>query len=411
MSIFHCSIKIIRRSVGRSAVAAAAYRAGVKLYDEETGLLHDFTNKNGVIMSEIVLPPNAPEIFKDRQTLWNEVERIESRSDAQFAREFEFALPVEMTLEQWKECIKTYVMKNFVSKGMIVDWAIHDKKDGNPHVHIMVTLRGLNEQGQWLQKQKTVFANARDEQGKPIYDPALPTYDPKDKERTAQYRIPQLDNNGNQKVRIRKGKGTEYLWEKISIPVNEWNEQSNAEIWRESWAKICNCYLNPEDQIDHRSYARQGLNKIPTIHEGYVARQMEAEGKTAERCQINRDIRVQESLRIQLQQLMREMTELIIRKARELYERYQKFRRGFGDSEVTGRDANLFGKAANENHGFGKGKEVLGGTAGRIAAIKRNIIETGESIKVTGGPSGNIATTAKRIEDTNGFVLNLRSSS
>ena len=268
MEIYHCSIKIISRAGGRSAVASAAYRSGEKLYNDETGITHDFTRKGGVIMNEIMLPPNAPERFSNREVLWNEVQQIEKRSDAQFAREIEVALPAEMSREEQLECVRSFIQDNFVSEGMIADWALHDKGDGNPHAHIMLTLRGFDEHEKWLQKQKTVFANSRDDKGRPVYDPSLPSYDPKNKEETSQYRIPQLDENGNQKTRVREGKGTEYLWEKISIPANDWNERSKAELWRSSWAEHCNRYLKPEERIDHRSYARQGIDKEPTIHEG-----------------------------------------------------------------------------------------------------------------------------------------------
>jgi len=200
MSIYHCSIKIISRSGGRSAVASAAYRSGEKLYNDETGLTHDFTHKGGVIMSEIILPENVPERYKDREILWNEVQKVEKRSDAQFAREVEVALPAEMTRDEQIECVRAYVKENFVDKGMIADWALHDKNDGNPHAHIMLTVRGLDEKQEWMVKQKTVFANAKDELGRAIYNPDLPVYDPKNRDATSQYRIPQLDENGILKI-------------------------------------------------------------------------------------------------------------------------------------------------------------------------------------------------------------------
>ena len=262
MAIYHCSIKLIGRSGGRSAVASAAYRSGEKLLNEETGILHDFTRKSGVVMSEILLPVNAPDRFHDRQTLWNEVQKVEKRSDAQLAREVEVALPNELTNAQQIECVRSYIKDNFTSKGMIADWALHDKGDGNPHAHIMLSVREIDENEKWTSKQKSVFANARDDKGRPVYDPSLPSYDLKDKENTSQYRIPVLDENGNQKTRERKGKGTEYLWERISIPANDWNDHSKAEEWRKSWAEHCNHYLVPDKQIDHRSYERRPFMRV-----------------------------------------------------------------------------------------------------------------------------------------------------
>ena len=394
MSIYHCSIKIISRAGGRSAVASAAYRSGKKLYNDETGMTHDFTRKGGVIMSEIILPPNAPKRYENREVLWNEVQQIEKRSDAQFAREIEVALPAEMNRDEQIECVRSYIEDNFISEGMIADWALHDKGDGNPHAHIMLTLRGIDEHEKWLQKQKTVFANSRDKEGRPIYDPSLPSYDPKRKEETSKYRIPQLDKDGKQKVRVREGKGTEYLWEKISIPVNDWNEHSKAEKWRSSWAEHCNRYLDKDKQIDHRSYKRQGSDIEPTIHEGIVARQIEGEGKIADRCQINREIKERNSIREQLRKTVSEITKLITEKARAIYDRYKEFRRHRRDLEVAGADAGDPGKTAGGDRGIIPGKRFLERAAGRITAIKRAADETKQ----------DIAKTDKRIEQLKQIV-------
>ena len=117
MSIYHCSVKIISRTEGRSAVASAAYRAGEKLYCEETGLVHDYSRKGGVIMSEIILPENAPKRLSDRSTLWNDVQSVEKRKDAQLAREVEVTFPVEMSRKEQIECVRSYIRENFVAKG------------------------------------------------------------------------------------------------------------------------------------------------------------------------------------------------------------------------------------------------------------------------------------------------------
>lgn len=395
MSIYHCSIKIISRSGGRSAVASAAYRSGERLYNDETGITHDFTRKGGVVMNEVLLPENAPKRFSNREILWNEVQKIEKRSDAQFAREIEVALPIEMNRDEQIACVREYINESFVSKGMIADWALHDRGDGNPHAHIMLTMRGIDEHEQWLQKQKTVFANSRDEHGRPVYNPSLPCYDPKDKEHTSQYRIPALDKDGNQKTRERKGKGTEYLWEKLSIPANDWNEHSRAEEWRASWAEHCNRYLNQEHRIDHRSYDRQGIDQEPTIHEGVTARQMEKGGRIAERCEMNREIHERNFIRQQLKELAAELTKVIIEKARALYERIKEFRGHYRNAERTGADAGYPGKTAGRDRGsFGRESEIER-TTGRIHELKRAADRTGEEIEQA---ESEIAGTDQRIE-------------
>lgn len=396
MSIFHCSIRIISRAGGRSAIASAAYRSGEKLYNEETGITHNFRKKRGVILNEILLPENAPARFKNRAVLWNEVQMIEKRSDAQFAREVEVAIPAELNREQQIECVRNYIQDNFVSKGMIADWALHDKDDGNPHAHIMLTMRGIDEHEEWLKKQKTVFANTRDAQGRPVYDPDLPVYDPKDKENTAQYRIPALDKNGNQKTRVRKGKGTEYLWEKISIPANDWNDHRMAEIWRASWAEHCNRYLAPEQQIDHRSYKRQGIDLEPTIHEGVIARKMEQNGRNADRCRINREVKERNSIRIQLKELAEELTKLITEKARAVYGRFKEFGRRTADADCHGGDADDSGKPAGRDRKTADGEPQPGRTAGRIHELKRAADESDQEIERT---DQEIAGTDRRIEE------------
>ena len=405
MAIYHCSIKIISRAGGRSAISAAAYRSGERLYNEETGLTHDFTHKGGVIMNEIILPENAPAEYKDRELLWNEVQRAESRSDARFAREVEVALPVEMNREQQIECVRDYIRENFTSKGMIADWALHDKGDGNPHAHIMLTCREVNADRVWNTKTRSVFANTWHEYEKdgeikkvPAYDPELPSYDPRDKEHTAQYRIPQLDENGEQKFRERAGKGKEMLWERVNIPSNDWNDRANAEKWRESWAAHCNRYLGPEHRIDHRSYERQGIDREPTIHEGFTARKIEAEGKIADRVQINREIKERNSLREQMKQLAKDLTEAIVGKAREIYERYKGFIGYIGHSEETRGDAGHPGGTPVRKRDTDERERELERTGRRIDELKR---DTGEADKGLQGAIPEVQQTDSDIAATN----------
>ena len=275
MAIYHCSIKIIGRSNGKSAVSSSAYRSGKKLVDKETGIIHDYTRKSGVIYQEVSLCKNAPKAYQNRETLWNAVHQVEKKSNAQLAREIEVALPIEFHEELQKEVLRKYVQQ-FVDEGMCADWAIHDKGNGNPHAHIMLTTRSIQKDGTWNDKQKTTYKLDENREKVPVIDPAT----------------------GQQKIGARGRK----MWQRETIPTNDWNDQGKAEQWREAWAVICNAYLSEEQKIDHRSYARQGVWREPTIHEGYTARKMEKSGKVSERCQENREIQVRNLLLTPIQQ-------------------------------------------------------------------------------------------------------------
>jgi hypothetical protein len=263
MSIYHCSIKNISRSSGRSAVACAAYRSGEELEDLETGITHDYRKKTGIAFAEIFLCKNAPERFQNREELWNEVEKIEKAADARLAREIEVAIPRELSLEEMKNLVAGYA-KMLTEEGMCVDAAIH-LKVGNPHAHLMCTTRKIKADGTWDQKEKKVYA--LDEFGN---------------------KIPVIDQETREQKIGARGRR---IWKRVTVAANDLNAKENVEKWRKMWSEHCNAYLEPEQQIDHRSYERQGKKDvIPTIHEGYAAREMEKRGKLAERCEINREI-------------------------------------------------------------------------------------------------------------------------
>ena len=254
IAIFHCPIQIIKRSAGRSAVAAAAYRSGERLTNEWDGKTHDYTHKPGVVHSEIMLPAHAPPEFSDRSTLWNSVEQIEKSSDAQLAREIEIALPVELSRAEQLALVRSFVKDNFVAAGMCADFALHDKDDGNPHAHIMLTIRPLRPDGKWGPKCRKAY---------------------------------DLDSNGD---RIPDGKGG---WKNHREDTTDWNNRENAEKWRAAWAAYANHALETAgrpERIDHRSYKRQGIEKVPTIHMGVAASQMERRGIRTEKGDINRQI-------------------------------------------------------------------------------------------------------------------------
>lgn len=260
MAIYHLCIKIISRGKGKSAVAASAYRSGEKIKNEYDGIVHDFTRKGGIAHTEILLPQNAPQEFSDRGTLWNSVEKIEKSKNSQLAREIEVALPKELDREKQINLVREYVKENFVEVGMCADIALHDKNDGNPHCHILLTMRPLNEDTTWGAKSKKEYI---------------------------------LDENG-EKVKLKNGN---YKTRKINTV--DWNEQDKAEHWRKAWADITNKYLEEnsiQEKVDHRSYQRQGIEQIPTIHLGVSVTQMEKKGIATDRGNINREIKHQNAI-------------------------------------------------------------------------------------------------------------------
>lgn len=201
-----------------------------------------------------MLPAHAQPEFQDRSTLWNSVEQIEKASDAQLAREIEVALPVELSRAEQLALVRSYVQDNFVAAGMCADFALHDKGDGNPHAHIMLTIRPLRPDSKWGPKCKKVY---------------------------------DLDSQGN---RIPDGKGG---WKNHREDTTDWNNRENAEKWRAAWAAYANRALEAAgrpERIDHRSYERQGVEIIPTIHMGVAASQMERRGIQTEKGNVNRQI-------------------------------------------------------------------------------------------------------------------------
>ena len=409
MAMFHYSISIIGRSGGRSAVAASAYISAERILNEETGMVSDYTNKSEVVYKNILLPDNAPERFKDRATLWNEVQRAEQKCDAQLSRSIIVALPIELTREQQIECLENYIKENFVSKGMIADYAIHDK-EVNPHAHIMLTMRGLDLDGNWIAKTKTTPVRLASEietkllipkafsENPTVYEEALKKfYEDRDldvdiklvrdavldkdiitlklnQDYESDIKVPEIDPDTNEQKTIhREGKGIEHRWYRITTPSNDWNDKNNAEIWRASWAEHCNRYLAPELHIDHRSYERQGLDIEPTIHEGYAARDMEQNGKISERCQMNREIQERNTIK---QQLKIYGTE-IINRVKELVDNAKTyFRRNYNNPEYSTRDGISYGETAERDR-------VPSGTVRRANQLKRESQSTEQFIEKT----------------------------
>ena len=290
---FHFNISIISRGKGKSAVASAAYISCEKLTNEWDGVTHDYHNKKGLEHKEIFLPENAPKEFLDRSILWNSVELNEKAINAQLARNFIIALPKELSLEENKELIRKFIQENFVSKGMIVDLAIHqgnDEGNGNIHAHIMTTVRPLNQDGTWGAKSKKEYL--LDEQGNKI-----------------------LGKNGKPKTR--------------KIDLTDWNNKENAEKWRGHFATLCNQYLEKageQKRVDHRSYQRQGKEEIPTIHLGANAGALERKGVETEKGNINREIKKHNSLVKAIKNKIKEITSWIDSLLGNLQAKYDEYK-------------------------------------------------------------------------------------
>jgi hypothetical protein len=260
MAIYHCHCKIISRGQGRSAVGAAAYRSGEKLKNEYDGIEHDYTKKGGVAYSEIMLCENAPKEYQDRATLWNAVEQAEKGSRAQLSREYEVALPVELSREEQIHLVRDFAKENFVDKGMCVDFSIHDKEDGNPHAHIMLTTRPIEKDGTWGAKATNEYV---------------------------------LDKNG-ERILQKIDKQNRKIYKRVKIETTDWNTKEFLQRSRESWAEKVNQELekkNLPQRVDHRSFKEQGIEKIPTQHIGVSANAMEKRGIESQRGNENREIK------------------------------------------------------------------------------------------------------------------------
>lgn len=294
MALYHFHVEQIKRSEGRTAVASAAYRVGEKLHNLWDGETHDYTKKGGVILAEIILPKHAPKRFSDRSILWNEVEQVEKNYNAQLAYSFDMALQNEFSLEENIELAREFVHKYFVSEGMIVDLAVHkpDREEGgisNPHFHVLVSIRPLNADGTWGAKQRREY---------------------------------HLDENGN---RIKKENGG---WEFDAVPTTNWGKPETLDMWREAWADMVNDKFKEKGldcRIDHRSYVDQGLDLIPTVHEGPQIRKMEKKGIRTGKGELNRWIkatnRILRSMRTTVAALKEWIQEVkeILKEPQEIY--------------------------------------------------------------------------------------------
>jgi ATP-dependent exoDNAse (exonuclease V) alpha subunit len=292
MSLYHFSVKQVSRSKGQTVVNSAAYISGQKLRNEYYGETHDYTRKHGVIFTEIMAPDYVPGRLLDRETLWNEVENVEKNKRAQLAYSFDIALQNELTLEENIQLAREFCREQFVARGMIVDFAVHegDSDDpevpDNPHFHVLAPIRPVLEDGTWGNKQKREY---------------------------------RLDEDGN---RVRDEDGN-YIFNAVST--TGWNAPELLTEWRKAWADKVNEKFRANNlaaRIDHRSYEEQGIQLIPTIHEGYEVQAMEKKGIRTEVGNLNRMIRKLNEMWISLKESIRWIQTLQEEISEELYHRY-----------------------------------------------------------------------------------------
>lgn len=405
MAIYHCSVKVISRKNGRSAVGCSAYRSGEKLHNERDGITHDYTKKGGVVYSEIMLPENAPTEYAKRERLWNEVEKIEKSNDNRVAREIEVALPIELNRKEQIQMVQEYVRENFVNKGMCADFSIHaghshraDKgfnSDGNitkenPHVHIMLTVRPIDQDGKWESKSEKIYLcknTQGDEQGftptelKNVSDEWEKQYKYKSpKGKVVYLTASEAQNNQKYKDYERVSKDPKSLkGGRENTKLAEWNSQNALESWRENWANTVNRELekkNLPQRVDHRSYEAQGIEKQPQIHLGVQSSQMENKGIQTDRGDINREIKQNnkkiEEINTEQRWLQQEMN--LIRQDNyfiRLHEINDHIKSRLEDGKrLTENELNAYKKAISKLDGAVENMKIINADESRLYAVK-----------------------------------------
>ena len=300
MAIYHLETKIISRSIGRSVVAAAAYMSCSRLYNDYDGTDHDYTRKHGLVHQEVMLPPQAPQEWMDREKLWNAVEDAEKSKDSRLAREFVAALPIELSKEEWIELLRQYIHDYFVSDGMCADFSIHDTDGHNPHAHIILTVRPLNENGKWQHKTEKEYLCIRNGEEKGFTAAEFKAAQNGGWEKQYKYKV------GKKKIYMAPSKADRQGYERVSKypkskkfgkqnPITErWSSEAQLIKWREAWADVTNRILEEKgiaERIDPRSSKDRGITEQPTIHEGVSSQFMEKQGTVLERRELNRQIK------------------------------------------------------------------------------------------------------------------------
>ena len=335
MAIYHLEAKVVSRGAGRSAVAASAYLSCSRLYNDYDGIQHDYTKKQGLVWQEVFLPAMAPPEWKDREQLWNAVEEVETSKDSRLAREVVVALPIELNRENQIELLQEFIREQFVSDGMCADAAIHDTDGHNPHAHILLTVRPLDERGKWQYKTEKEYLCMKNGEERGFTAAEFRTAQSGGWEKQYPYKV------GKKKVYMtpsaadaqglvradKHPKSTRYGRQN---PISErWNSEEQLVEWRKEWADVTNRYLERagrEERIDHRSNAARGLDEIPTIHEGVAAQALERKGIISDRCEINRQIKADSALLRELKAEVKKLAALVSRTVPAIAEGLEKLR-------------------------------------------------------------------------------------
>ena len=335
MAIYHLEAKVVSRGAGRSAVAASAYLSCSRLYNDYDGIQHDYTKKQGLVWQEVFLPEYAPQEWQDREKLWNAVEEVETAKDSRLAREFVVALPIELSREQQIELLQDFIREQFVSDGMCADAAIHDTDGHNPHAHILLTVRPLDERGKWQYKTEKEYLCMRngEERGFTAAEFKSAQNDGWEKQypyKVGKKKVYMTPSAAEAQELIRADKHPKSTRYGRQNPISErWNSEEQLVSWRVAWADVTNRYLESagrEERIDHRSNAARGLDEIPTIHEGVTVQALERKGIVSDRCEMNRQIRADNALLRELKAEIKKLTALVARTVPAIAEGLEKLR-------------------------------------------------------------------------------------
>lgn len=337
MAIYHLEAKIVSRGAGRSAVAAAAYLSCSRMLNEYDGVQHDYTRKQGLGWRQVFLPTTAPAEWLDRETLWNAVEETETAKDSRLAREFVAALPIELSREDQIRLLQDFIKEQFVADGMCADAAIHDPypPGHNPHAHILLTVRPLDEKGKWQYKTEKEYLCVKDGEERGFTAAEFKSAQAEGWEKQYPYKV------GKKKVYMAPSAAQAQGYERVSKypkstkygrqnPISaRWNSEEHLLVWREAWATAANRCLElagHAERIDHRSHAARGLEERPTVHEGVAAQALERRGILSDRCELNRQIKADNALLRELKAELKKLSDLVVHTVSAVAERLEKLR-------------------------------------------------------------------------------------